>query len=407
MATYDKEIDYNTSTVSLKLKERSIYGSSRLGVRSSDMDMLTVTSHNFSMKSVKYEIGKRTYELSNHLGNVLSVISDKVIPSFEAGNLAGMLADVRVAQDYSPFGVTLSGRNFEVDGGYRYSFQGQEHDDEIKGKGNSVNYKYRMHDPRLGRFFAVDPLASKYPHNSTYAFSENRVIDGVELEGLEFGGNRLNYINQKMSAIFSTGSRNAEEIYDKTTEVIINNSGNIGFVVTGVGYVMYIFPATATFAQGVIKTGEGISLIATGVEVYDDVVNKKDYTNASIKVGITIVFKKTEKWIDNAEVKRLISKNDGKILNAVNEAMGEAYSKIYVPNIQKAGDVTFDSNKIEKSKNGDLTAKNYKTGERFGVIRNENGSYDRKSESKSKPDSKSKSGSKSKANSKPTTRSKF
>ncbi len=42
---------------------------------------------------------------------------------------------------------------------YRYGFQGQERDDEIKGNGNSVNYKYRMHDPRLGRFFAVDPLA--------------------------------------------------------------------------------------------------------------------------------------------------------------------------------------------------------------------------------------------------------
>ena len=68
---------------------------------------------------------------------------------------------------------------------YRYGFQGQEKDDEVKGEGNSVNYKYRMHDPRIGRFFAIDPLASKYPHNSPYAFSENRVIDGVELEGLE------------------------------------------------------------------------------------------------------------------------------------------------------------------------------------------------------------------------------
>ena len=66
-----------------------------------------------------------------------------------------------------------------------YSFQGQEHDDEVKGEGNSVNYKYRMHDPRVGRFFAVDPLLKKYPWNSTYAFSENRVVDGVELEGLE------------------------------------------------------------------------------------------------------------------------------------------------------------------------------------------------------------------------------
>jgi RHS repeat-associated protein len=66
-----------------------------------------------------------------------------------------------------------------------YAFQGQESDDEIKGDGNSVNYKYRMHDPRLGRFFAIDPLAASYPHNSPYAFSENIVINAVELEGLE------------------------------------------------------------------------------------------------------------------------------------------------------------------------------------------------------------------------------
>jgi len=69
---------------------------------------------------------------------------------------------------------------------FRYGFQGQESDNEIKGNGNSVNYKYRMHDPRLGRFFTLDPLSVKYPHNSPYAFSENRVIDGIELEGLEF-----------------------------------------------------------------------------------------------------------------------------------------------------------------------------------------------------------------------------
>lgn len=69
---------------------------------------------------------------------------------------------------------------------YRCGFQGQEKDDEIKGEGNSLNYKYRMHDPRVGRFFAVDPLARTYAHNSPYAFSENRVLDGIELEGREF-----------------------------------------------------------------------------------------------------------------------------------------------------------------------------------------------------------------------------
>ncbi len=67
----------------------------------------------------------------------------------------------------------------------RFGFQGQELDNEIKGKGNSVNYKYRMHSPRICRFFAVDPLTPEYPHNSPYAFSENVVINAIELEGLE------------------------------------------------------------------------------------------------------------------------------------------------------------------------------------------------------------------------------
>jgi RHS repeat-associated protein len=68
---------------------------------------------------------------------------------------------------------------------YRYGFQNQEKDDELKGAGNSVNYTYRMHDPRIGRFFAVDPLASKYPQWSPYVFSGNQVVHMVELEGLE------------------------------------------------------------------------------------------------------------------------------------------------------------------------------------------------------------------------------
>ncbi|MEM0942295.1 MAG: Tox-REase-5 domain-containing protein, partial [Bacteroidota bacterium] len=32
----------------------------------------------------------------------------------------------------------------------------------------------------------IDPLASDYVHNSTYAFAENRVVDGIDLEGLEY-----------------------------------------------------------------------------------------------------------------------------------------------------------------------------------------------------------------------------
>jgi RHS repeat-associated protein len=68
---------------------------------------------------------------------------------------------------------------------YRYGFQNQEKDDEIKGVGNSVNYTYRMYDPRVGRFFAVDPLASDFPWNGSYNYSENQVIHMIEMEGCQ------------------------------------------------------------------------------------------------------------------------------------------------------------------------------------------------------------------------------
>jgi RHS repeat-associated protein len=86
--------------------------------------------------------------------------------------------------DYFTFGMPMPGRQFSSNS-YRYGFQGQEKDDEVKGNGNSVNYKFRMHDPRLGRFLSIDPLAKEYPFYSPYAFSGNRVIDAFELEGLE------------------------------------------------------------------------------------------------------------------------------------------------------------------------------------------------------------------------------
>ncbi|PTD14272.1 hypothetical protein C6N29_07415 [Flavobacterium columnare] len=47
-----------------------------------------------------------------------------------------------------------------------------------------------MHDPRIGRFFAIDPLTHKYPWYSPYQFAGNKVIQFVELEGLEEGDSK-------------------------------------------------------------------------------------------------------------------------------------------------------------------------------------------------------------------------
>ena len=71
---------------------------------------------------------------------------------------------------------------------YKYSFNGKEKDDEVKGSGNQQDYGMRIYDPRLGRFLSVDPLVKECPSISPYPFAMNRPIDGVDMDGLEWRG---------------------------------------------------------------------------------------------------------------------------------------------------------------------------------------------------------------------------
>jgi RHS repeat-associated protein len=67
---------------------------------------------------------------------------------------------------------------------YKYKYQGQERQDELDLNWDS--FKYRNYDYAIGRFMSIDPLAEDYSYQSPYNFAENRVIDGIELEGLEW-----------------------------------------------------------------------------------------------------------------------------------------------------------------------------------------------------------------------------
>jgi RHS repeat-associated protein len=81
--------------------------------------------------------------------------------------------------------MVMPGRKFTATTGYRYGFQNQEKDDEVKGDGNQIEFSLRAYDPRLGKFLSVDPLGGMFPWNSPYAFAENKVIQFLELEGGE------------------------------------------------------------------------------------------------------------------------------------------------------------------------------------------------------------------------------
>jgi RHS repeat-associated protein len=89
---------------------------------------------------------------------------------------------------YYPFGLEMQGISSKaVDFGdpqnLMNKFQGQEFNPDMELNFNE--FKWRTYNPQIGRFIQIDPLSNKYVYNSTFAFSENKVISFVELEGLE------------------------------------------------------------------------------------------------------------------------------------------------------------------------------------------------------------------------------
>jgi RHS repeat-associated protein len=130
--------------------------------------------------------GMRIYELSNHLGNVLSVISDKKVGvTSDNTTVDYYVAEVLSQTDYYPFGMQMPGRTLSLAKGYRYGFNGKENDNEVKGDGLQYDYGMRIYDPRTGKFLSVDPLGFSYPWWTPYQFAGNTPIQAIDLDGGE------------------------------------------------------------------------------------------------------------------------------------------------------------------------------------------------------------------------------
>ncbi|WP_291883191.1 DUF6443 domain-containing protein [Chryseobacterium sp.] len=152
------------------------------------------------------------------------------------------LAQIDRTTDFYPFGLEFGGSSSLSTSGslspdYTYSFQEQEKQQET----GWYSFKWRNYDPTMARFFNVDPLSEKYAYQSHYNFSENRVIDGTELEGLEFRSMQeandyiashpnttIDWVNEQ--PIVTTGETLIQEVviegHRSNNNAISNNSGN-------------------------------------------------------------------------------------------------------------------------------------------------------------------------------------
>src|SRR5690606_8173226 len=119
-------------------------------------------------------VGKRVYELTNHLGNVMVTISDIKIGKSTPGGaeIAYYEADVVTAQDYYPGGMELPDRKYAATGLHRFGYQGSEKDIELNS--NTYTTHFRELDTRIGRWWSIDP---KINHSiSSYVSMGNNPI---------------------------------------------------------------------------------------------------------------------------------------------------------------------------------------------------------------------------------------
>jgi hypothetical protein len=187
-----------------------------------------------------------------------------------------------------------------------------------------VSYKYRVHDPRIGRFLSIDPLAPDYPWNSPYAFSENKVIRFVELEGMESGDPMIYYNHVRFrKAQLSTSNK------DELIEYLKGNSldekmmfyGSLATVgIIGLPVTANAILSAPTLSSLIVAAGGNPQAIREGTAILAEFVNPSvvgpDYPAA---VGDDLV--RALKGI----VKSNFSKLDG-IMKASIKTAGESCS---------------------------------------------------------------------------------
>jgi RHS repeat-associated protein len=172
-----------TSQLMYVAQEHSIYGSSRVGVDGRKDTLYLGAAYTPTWggaNTSRRALGLKSFELANHLGNVLVTVSDKPIYKVSSGTIY-FQPEVSSISDYYPFGAPIQGRSAAFGSEYRFGFNGKEND----GESETQDYGMRINDCRLGRFLSVDPLAKEYAFYSTYHFAGNTPIAAIDLDGLE------------------------------------------------------------------------------------------------------------------------------------------------------------------------------------------------------------------------------
>ncbi len=248
------------------------------------------------------------------------------------------------------------------------------------GEGNSYYFKYRLEDSRIGRFFSVDPLADKYPHYTPYSFSGNKLINCRELEGKEelpsFTISSI-FLSETNSLVHNS-TKTAVDVSKKVAKVVKENVGPIGTTFEVTGIILSAHPLTKPEGALLIEAGGYLSKLDLSISIIEKSAQGK-YKSAVSELLIHNLGSRLDKQIEALNKIGKLDDASASILLLTNQGYGKiaefALENYNSQNMQKVGNVKFDSNKVRKSKNGVLIAKDINTGKNYGVVRNKDGSY--------------------------------
>jgi RHS repeat-associated protein len=179
ISLYSKDASINSGD--LTQSEVHLYGSGRLGILNLTKDVQNPLQNTTGIYT--FERGDKFFELSNHIGNVLTTVSDKKtgVDANSDGQIDYYNADVTTANDYYPGGMMMVGRKFTSESSYRYGFNGKEKDPNIAS--DDYDFGARIYDGRIDRWLTLDPLAKKYPFSGPYVFVLNTPIQAIDPDG--------------------------------------------------------------------------------------------------------------------------------------------------------------------------------------------------------------------------------
>ena len=126
-----------------RLIELPIYGLGRVGVARPD---IWISDPPNPGPTYTRELGKKHYELTDHLGNVRAVLGDRKLTGTPGAG--DYYADIEAYSHPYPFGMPQPGRTWDNSLGYRYGFNGMESDPEVKGRaGHHYTTYFRQYRP--------------------------------------------------------------------------------------------------------------------------------------------------------------------------------------------------------------------------------------------------------------------